>query len=64
MVNPKGIQDQRYGGNKLFFDFDDENDLERVLEHEPWSYDKHLVIMERVVENIPISAIPFRFASF
>lgn len=52
------------GDNKLFFYFDDENDLERVLEHEPWSYDKHLVIMERVVENIPISAIPFRFASF
>ncbi|XP_075654979.1 uncharacterized protein LOC142625167 [Castanea sativa] len=52
------------GDSKLFFDFDDEYDLERVLEHEPSSYDKHLVILERVVENIPISAIPFWFASF
>ena len=53
------IQDM--GDNRLFFEFDNEYVLERVLEHEPWTYDKHLVIMEKVVDNIPISAIPFRF---
>ena len=34
------------GENKLFFDFEEEYDLERVLEHEPWLYDKRLVILE------------------
>lgn len=52
------------GENRFFFEFNNEYDLERVLEHEPWTYDKHLVIMERVVDNVPISAIPFRFVSF
>lgn len=52
------------GENRFFFEFDNEYDLEKVLEHEPWTYDKHLVIMERVVDNIPISAIPLNFMSF
>lgn len=42
------------GENRFFFEFDNEYDLERVMEHEPWTYDKHLVIMERVLDNIPI----------
>lgn len=60
----KEFRIQDMGNNRFFFEFDNEYDLERVLEHEPWTYDKHLVIMERVVDNIPISAIPFRFVSF
>ena len=50
--------------NTMFFDFEDEGDFERVLEHEPWTYDKHLVIFERVLENVPITAIPFKFTTF
>ena len=52
------------GENKLFFDFEEEYDLVRVLENEPWLYNKHLVILERVVENVCISALPFQFSSF
>ena len=32
------------GGNILLFEFDDVLDLERVLELEPWTYDKILVV--------------------
>ncbi|KAL0003012.1 hypothetical protein SO802_016793 [Lithocarpus litseifolius] len=52
------------GDNKLFFTFEDENDLERVLEHEPWTYDKYLVIFERVEVNVPISALSFQCIPF
>ena len=38
------------GGNILLFEFEDVLDLERVLEFEPWSYDKHLVAFERAVD--------------
>ena len=52
------------GDNKNFFTFEDEYDLERVLEHEPWTYDKHLVIFERVEVNVPISALSFQYIPF
>lgn len=35
---------QDIGGNILVFEFDDAFDLERVLEFEPWSYDKSLIV--------------------
>ena len=38
------------GGNLLLFEFDDAMDLERVLEFEPWTYDKSLVVFQRVVD--------------
>ena len=56
------IKDMR--NNLMFFEFEDEYDLKRVLEHEPWTYDKHLVIFERVVDNVPIAALPFKFITF
>ena len=37
------------GGNILLFEFDDALDLERVLELEPWTYDKSLVVFRRAV---------------
>lgn len=52
------------GENLMFFEFEDERDLEWVLEHEPWTYDKHLVIFEWTLENVPISALPFKFTTF
>lgn len=51
------------GENLTFFKFENECDLERVLEHEPWTYDNHLVIFEKVLENVPISALPFKFTT-
>ena len=44
------------GEHILLFEFEDVLDLERVMEFEPWSYDKHLVAFERVIDIE--SAIP------
>ncbi|KAK7825955.1 hypothetical protein CFP56_032619, partial [Quercus suber] len=43
------------GENVLLFEFDDPLNLERVLETKPWSYDKYLVVFQRIhdVESIP-----------
>lgn len=43
------------GGNILLFEFEDELDLLRVLEFEPWSYDKNLVVFEHTpnIESVP-----------
>ena len=47
-------------GNILVFEFNDALDLERVLEFEPWSYDKSLVIFQKIVdiESAPSLAMP------
>ena len=47
------------GDNILFLDFEDECDLQRVVEHESWTYDKHLVIFERVKRSASISDLHF-----
>ena len=60
----KDFQIKDMGENILFFHFKDECDLDRVIEHKPWTYDKHLVIFEKVVANVPISALAFQFTSF
>ena len=48
------------GGNILVFEFDDALDLERVLEFVPWSYDKSLVIFQKIadIESTPSLAMP------
>nr|POE49929.1 hypothetical protein CFP56_32879 [Quercus suber] len=34
--------------NKMVFEFENEVDLEWVMEFEPWTYDKHLVLFQRI----------------
>ena len=60
----KDVQIKDMGDNILFFNFEDECDLDRVLEHEPWIYDKHLVVFEKVTTNVPISSLAFQFTTF
>ena len=60
----KVVQIKDMGDNILFFNFEDECDLDRVLEHEPWTYDKHLVVFEKVTTNVPISSLAFQFTTF
>ena len=60
----KDVQIKDIGDNILFFHFEDECDLGRVLEHEPWTYDKHLVVFEKVIANVPISSLAFQFTTF
>lgn len=40
----------------LLFEFEDAFDLERVLEYEPWSYEKSLVVFKKTLD---IESIPF-----
>ena len=54
--NPIGeLKIRDVGENILLFEFEDVLDLERMLEFEPWSYDKNLEAFQRVedVESIP-----------
>ncbi|KAK9992304.1 hypothetical protein SO802_027289 [Lithocarpus litseifolius] len=52
------------GDNILVFDFEDGLDLERVLDLEPWMYDKHMVVFERATEIEAIPMLEFNKATF
>nr|POE55977.1 hypothetical protein CFP56_62806 [Quercus suber] len=52
------------GDNILIFEFEDSLDLERVLEFEPWSYDKSLVVFQRAVEAESALSLDYSWASF
>lgn len=52
------------GDNIIFFKFEDEYDFDRVIEHKPWTYDKHLVVFEREVDIVPVFALEFKYTTF
>ena len=52
------------GGNILLFEFDDTMDLERVLEFEPWSYDKSIVDLRRAVDVKSAPSLDFDSMTF
>lgn len=39
-------------------------DLERVLEYEPWTFDKHLVIFQRIDKATTVSSLAFNECTF
>lgn len=41
-----GFQIQNLGEHRLLFTFDNKTNVDRVLHNEPWSYDKHVVLLQ------------------
>ena len=52
------------GNNILLFAFELEVDAEKVLLREPWSYDRHLVIIQRFNGSRPLKEVEFKHCSF
>ena len=42
-----GFKIRNLGDHKLLFIFDNKSEMEKVLQNEPWSYDKHLIVFQR-----------------
>ena len=62
---PRGeLKIRDMGGNILLFEFEDCLDLERVLELEPWSYDKHLVVFQRTLVAEAAPLLDYSHSSF
>ena len=50
--------------NFTVFAFDLEEDVEKVLMGEPWSFDRHLVVFRRYDEATPVQEVSFDRVSF
>ena len=60
----RGFTVKDMGENRMVFTFEDEVDLERVLLNEPWTYDKYLVILQRVDSDVSIDSMVFSTVPF
>ena len=52
------------GDNILLFEFSDALDLARVLEFEPWTFDKNIVVFEQVNDVEEVPSLEFSRANF
>ena len=54
-----GFQVRTAGNHILLFAFDNKEEAEKILSLQPWSFDKHLVVLCRYDSAIPISELNF-----
>ena len=59
-----GFQIQNLGEHRLLFIFDNKADVDRVLQNEPWSFDKHVVILQFYNKTLPLRDLVFRESLF
>ena len=60
----KGFEVRDMGNHRVMFVFTNEEDVVRVMQGEPWSFDKHLVALKRVEKNTSIQNVIFDRMSF
>ena len=54
-----GFKMQSFRDHKFLFSFEKKDDVDKILEGEPWSFDKHLVVMSRYENESPLQDIRF-----
>ena len=60
----RGFSARDLGDNLVMFEFDDNDDLERVFLYEPWSFDKHLVAFRRLEGEADPQTLVFNQTTF
>ena len=60
----KGFVIKDLGDNKASITFQDNVDLEHVITNGPWSYDKFLVVLQRVEDDTPLASMSLNMAVF
>ena len=58
-----GFKVRNMGNHIILFIFDNEEEVEKILEGEPWSFDKHLVMIKRYDYSIPVQDLVFEHVS-
>ena len=60
----KGFKLQKIGDHEMLFSFKTKEEVNRILSSEPWSFDKHLVVMQRYDHDIPFQDLKFERTTF
>ena len=60
----RGFKIQNIGDHKILFSFEDKEDVDKIMDSEPWSFDKHLVAMQRYDNDRPLEDIKYDRTTF
>lgn len=60
----KGFKIQNIGDHELHFSFETKEDVDKILGSEPWSFDKHLVVMQRYENDKPFQDLKYDRTTF
>lgn len=59
-----GFKVHNVGNHKILFVFDNKTNVDKVLMSKPWSFDKHLVVMQRYDNALSVDELPFNKKTF
>ena len=54
-----GFMIRNHNDHRVLFVFDNLSDVDRIIQSQPWSFDKHLVMLQRYATNTPIRELVF-----
>ena len=60
----KGFKIQKIGDHEKLFSFGTKEEVDRILSSEPWSFAKHLVVMQRYDHDLLLEDIKFERTTF
>lgn len=59
-----GFKIRSLEGHIVLFVFSNPGDITRIIQSEPWCFDKHLVVLEKYDNDVPFQELQFLRASF
>ena len=59
-----GFRIKNQGNNIVLFMFDNLLDVDKILKSQPWSFDKHLIVMQRYTGDTPVQELEFKKIPF
>ena len=59
-----GFKIRNQGNNIVLFMFDNLSDVDKILKSQPWSFDKHLIVMQRYTGDTPVQELEFKKIPF
>lgn len=60
----KGFKIQNIGDHELHFSFETKEDVDKILGSEPWSFDKHLVVIQGYENDKPFQDLKYDRTTF
>ena len=59
-----GFRIRNQGNNMVLFVFNSLAEVDKILKSQLWSLDKHLIIMQRYANDVPVKDLAFDKVSF